>query len=473
MPPDVLSAPWAGSTCTWAPPGPPQPPPPLYPFQEEGVRFLMERRAALLCDEMGLGKSIQAIAAARRLFAGGQIRRALVLCPKTLQQDWWEKFRRWAPELVCCLPARRRRTRHWDWHWGQSQVWIAGYETWREDHREVNPAAFDLVILDEIQRIKNRATALSQAVLTLQPAYRWGLTGTPLENRVEDLAGVFAFLVPGLLAPERGLPPEGAAAAIAPHVLRREKGDVLHQLPAKAYRIAVLDLTPAQARAYGQAAAAVGGRWGDGAGFALLTALKEICDLDPATGASAKGDFLLRELPPILARGEKALVFSQYPDKVLTPLLPRLLPLGACLFSGALSPWEREAVVKRFQEEDWPRVLLVSLRAGGTGLTLHRANHVYHFDHWWNPAVMAQAEDRVHRIGQCRPVQITSLVTRGTIEEQILALLEQKRQLFARVMAHLPGEDDLLHRLAAQGLLAPGGLPGEVQPAEGTQVPTA
>ncbi len=439
--PEALPAQFAGPVATWCQPVPAGPPPPLYPFQVDGVQFLAERPAALLCDEMGLGKSIQAIVAAQRLFESGKIQRVLVLCPKTLLWDWWRKFRRWAPELQCCLlSSRKPRSRLFDWHWGRAQVFVAGYETWRSDHEQVQ-TTFELVILDEIQRIKNADALVSRAVHRLQAPWRWGLSGTPMENRLEDLDAVFTFIKPDLLGGQ--LLPSTAVVreTIRPFVLRRGKAEVLPFLPPKQMREEWLELTPEQKQAYAAAeACGLGGLSQVGTAgmhahlLALLTRLKEICNLEPTSGASAKLAFLLAELPEILACDEKVLVFSQYPEKTLTPLLPRLLPYGACLFSGSLSQWERDEVVRRFEEEDWPRVLLVSLKAGGVGLTLTRANHVYHFDHWWNPAVMSQAEDRVHRIGQHRAVTITSLLTRGTVEEKIHRLLADKRRLFAEVM---------------------------------------
>lgn len=458
---ETLPAQFAGPTIAWCQPASTGPPPPLYPFQEQGVQFLLERPSALLCDEMGLGKSIQAIVAARQLLEAGRVQRALVLCPKTLLWDWWRKVRRWAPEIQpCLLTARKKRSREFDWHWGRAQLFIAGYETWREDHETVR-TSFDLVILDEIQRIKNPDTLVARAVQRLQAPLRWGLSGTPMENGLDELGAVFSYLLPGLIG---GGDPLCAAAVrdrIRPYVLRRRKEEVLPHLPPKHSREVWLDLSMPQQAAYRTAESAGLTRL-QGVGhpgvhahlLALLTQLKEICNLDAGTGASAKLDFLLGDLPPILQRGEKVLVFSQYPEKTLTALMPRLLPYGACLFSGALSQWERDMVLHKFEEEDWPRVLLVSLKAGGVGLTLARANHVYLFDHWWNPAVMSQAEDRVHRIGQHRPVYVTSLLTRGTVEEKIHRLLADKRQLFAEVIDGLGAprlNTDALLRLFGMG----------------------
>lgn len=426
-----------------------EPPPPLYPFQAAGVNFLQQRPAGLLADEMGLGKSVQAIAAVQQLMEAGRVRTVLVLCPKSITYDWLCKFKRWAPDLPVAAMYGSRRRRLWDWRWRdpRGNVFICAYETWRTDCDHAGDT-WDICILDEVQRIKNPDTQTFRAVAQIRAGYRWGLSGTPVENRIQEMQTIFSFLAPGVL--------DGAAnsaeqirTAIAPYVLRRRKAEVLHDLPPKHHRERWLDLSPAQRDTYDRVRAQgtarirrlFDGAWGGvalGQTLGLITHLKEICNLDPLTGASAKLQFLLQELPPLLARGEKVVVFSQFPAVTLQRLLPQLLPLGAALFSGACSQYERDELVRLFQDEDWPQVMLMSLRAGGIGLTLSRANHVYHFDHWWNPAVMVQAEDRVHRIGQHRHVYVTSLLTRNTIEERIHKMLQDKRELLATLMADQP-----------------------------------
>ncbi|MEW8978792.1 MAG: DEAD/DEAH box helicase [Symbiobacterium sp.] len=440
----------------------------LYDYQVEGAHYLMEHPVALLGDEMGLGKSIQAIAALRLLMRRGEVERALVLCPKTLIFDWYYKLRQWAPDLRTIPIEGPRRRRQWYWRC-QGHVHLAGYETWREDLKagHADPKAYDLVLLDEIQRIKNPNTAIHKAVAQVDARWRWGLSGTPLENRVEELQAIFHYLKPGLLPARKGCPVEEIHRRVAPYVFRRRKADVLRHLPPKEHRTVWLDLVPAQRMAYeaaeraaiqaiqqaGHAAAPV-------IALALLNKLKQICNLDPATGASCKMAFLEQELEDLTARGEKVLIFSQYPKVTLEPLMGRLERFGAILFDGSLSDWSRQLVVHHFQHKDVPRVLAMSLKAGGVGITLTRANHVYHLDHWWNPAVAQQAEDRTHRIGQRRPVYVTSLLTRGTVEERIAALVEQKRELFHQVMDPLTEPSDAeaeeqryLRRLSREELL--------------------
>lgn len=439
----------------------------LYDYQVEGAQYLMEHPVALLGDEMGLGKSIQAIAALRLLIRRGEVERALILCPKTLIFDWYYKLRRWAPDLRTVPVEGPRKRRQWYWR-SQTHVHLTGYEGWREDLKAglADPATYDLILLDEIQRIKNPETATHRAVARVEARWRWGLSGTPLENRVEELLAIFHFLKPGLLPSRKGCPVDELHDRISPYVLRRRKADVLRHLPPKEYRTVWLDLSPAQRMAY-EAAERAGVLAIQQAGHAaapmialtLLNKLKQICNLDPATGASCKMAYLEQELADLTGRGEKVLIFSQYPKVTLEALMPRLERFGTILFDGSLSDWNRQLVVHHFQHKEMPRVLAMSLKAGGVGITLTRANHVYHLDHWWNPAVAQQAEDRTHRIGQRRPVYVTSLLTRGTVEERIAQLVEQKRALFHQVMDPLTELTDdqeqqfLLQRLTREEIL--------------------
>ncbi|HEY8347832.1 MAG TPA: DEAD/DEAH box helicase [Symbiobacteriaceae bacterium] len=447
--PSPLLAPW------FAPPPDPPPDPhqiycpagmELYDYQEQGVRFLTEHPVALLGDEMGLGKSIQAIAAMRLLIHRGDVRRAVILCPKTLVSDWLVKLRQWAPDLPVVLLDGKKKSRIWAWQRAEGSVYLTAYETFREDLKQglAEPQRFDMVILDEIQRIKNPVSVTHLAVAAIPATWRWGLSGTPLENRVKELVGIFAYLEPGLLPPDRPYPPAVVSRIIAPYVLRRCKEDVLHHLPPKEHRTEWLELSYFQRQAYiraereaREALRQAGASEVPTLALSLLNRLKQICNLDPASGASCKMDYLEQALDRIVQAGEKALIYSQYPTVTLRALLPRLERFGTWLFDGSLSDFSRQIIVHCFQQKEQPRVLAMSLKCGGVGLTLTRANHVFHFDSWWNPASAQQAEDRTHRIGQKKPVYVTTLLTRGTVEERIAELMEQKRELFRKVMGPL------------------------------------
>lgn len=441
-------------TLCFLPPKPDGPPPDpeklytpegesLYPFQGEGVDFLLSHPAALLADEMGLGKSIQTVAAMRLLLNRGEVKRALILCPKTLVYDWYQKLWIWAPDLKVIPIEGKQSRRRWYWK-TDCHINIVGYEAWRDDLKAgyADPTAFDMVILDEAQRIKNAKTTLHQAVSQVEAQWRWGLTGTPVENQVKELAAIFAYLKPGLLPTVKG-PTKAIQAKVAEYVLRRCKKDVL-ELPPKEYETIFLDLTPVQRMAYEAAERAAWASFrevGPAAFLTLLTRLKQICNLDTITGSSCKMDYLERTLGPILAADEKVLLFSQYPEKSLSALLPRLARFGVALFDGSLRDWDRQLLVTQFQKAEQPKVMAMSLKAGGVGITLTRASRVYHLDHWWNPAVAAQAEDRTHRIGQTKPVKVTTLLTRNTVEERIAQVLTEKRALFHEIMDPLTDSD--------------------------------
>ena len=426
----------------------------LYPFQIPGVKFLAEREVALLADEMGLGKSIQAIIAMRFLFRLGKAANCLVLCPLSVLQDWHTKFWKWAPELRVEKVRGPKELRMALWH-TPAHVYLTTYDTLRQDIEDLPKPLFDLVILDEIQKIKNPSAGITKAVRLVNGKRRWGLSGTPLENRLGELIAVFAYLKPGLLTYDLEARPGLVRERIRPHVLRRTKEDVQDDvnLPDKIHEDIWLELTDGQREAYERADTearadlhGMGERATVQHVFARIAKLKQICNYDVGSGESCKLEYLLDKLEDIVDQEEKALVFSQYPEKSLKHVQNALAQYAPAIYSGALTEAQRNRLITEFQETDDKNVLLMSVRAGGLGLTLDRANHVFHLDHWWNPAVGAQAEDRVHRIGQKRKVFVTTLFTVGTIEERIHRILSHKRDLFHQVM------DDLSDQGLAQSL---------------------
>lgn len=426
----------------------------LLPFQPEGIRFLTEHRAALLGDEMGLGKSIQAIVALRILFRMGTIRDVILLCPKSVVYDWYDKFWEWAPELrvVRVRAARDERLQLWN---SPAHVYITTYETWREDADRAVPHRFDGCILDEIQRIKNPETGVTRAARGIDARFRWGLSGTPLENKVEDVVSIFAYLKPGLLRTSDADKPRLVKERIEPYFLRRRASDVRDDLGEKVSHEVSVELSDSQRRAYDLAYAQARGLLKKDRtrmnALASITKLKQICNLDPVTGESCKVEYLLEKLEELQERGEKALVFSQYPNKTLRKLVPRLREYNPRIFDGSLSDQQRQALVHRFQRADDESVLLMSVRAAGLGVTLTEANHVFHFDMWWNPATAKQAEGRAYRIGQDKTVFVKTLYTVGTIEQRIREILRRKEALFTQVIDDLSVED-VAHRLTDEEL---------------------
>ena len=237
---------------------------------------------------------------------------------------------------------------------------------------------------------------------------------------------------------------------IRPYVLRRTKAEVDIDFPELRHDVHWLDMSSVQRSSYDRAEIeGVNNVRGMKANathihiLALITELKLICNYDDTSRQSCKLDFLIDRLDEIVENGEKALVFSQYPHKTLSKLEPKMERFKPLRFDGSMNATKRERVVDRFQSDDENDILLMGVRSGGVGITLTRANHVFHFDHWWNPAVMDQASARVHRIGQKRAVFIHSLYAVGTIEERIADLLEKKRQLFEEMFGDMTDQDVL------------------------------
>ena len=418
-----------------------------FSYQLEGVAFLFPRHAAILADEMGLGKTMQAITAIRLLLRCGEIRRVLLVCPKPLVSNWRREFELWAPEIPVMVIEGDPQKRRWQWELEDVPVRIANYELLPRDQEfflttdeQGHPkVAFDLVVLDESQRIKNRHGATSQAVRSIARTRSWALTGTPVENSTDDLVGIFEFLSPGFLSPD--MKPQKMGRTVADYVLRRTKDRVLSDLPPKILRDAEVELTAEQRETYDLAERAgvlrlteLGEAVTIQHVFELVIRLKQICNFDPATGASAKMERLEADLEEIAGSGRKAIVFSQW-VATLEEIGHRLERYSPLYFHGRTPVRQRDDVIRRFRENPEHRVLLMSYGAGSVGLNLQFVNYVFLFDRWWNPAVEDQAINRAHRIGAAGPVIVTRFLTVNTIEQRINTVLEQKRELFETIFS--------------------------------------
>jgi SNF2 family DNA or RNA helicase len=417
----------------------------LFPFQVVGVERLVVSESLLLADEMGLGKTIQVAAAIRRLFHGRDASSALVVVPKGLVLQWRRQLRTWAPELSLSTVVGASDERRVAWA-QPAAVFITSYEALRADIwlPEVSGPArrdWDVVVLDEAQRIKTPTSELGQAVKCLRRRRSWALTGTPLENRLDDVISILDFVAPGRFDPSRRA--LGLRQLLAEVQLRRRRSEVLADLPPKLASTVHLELTARQYSAY-RKAELEGLIWLSSLGrdirithvLELILRLKQICNFCPETGASAKLEDLRERLERATASGEKALVFSQFVDESfgarrIAAALRQHKPL---LLTGDIDPSERAAIVAAFERDPARRVMVLSLRAGGIGLNLTVASQVFHFDRWWNPAVEAQAEDRAHRIGQERPVHVAAYLSENTVEERIDEILHDKQALFADVI---------------------------------------
>jgi non-specific serine/threonine protein kinase len=448
----------------------------LFPFQERGhgwLRLLGDLGVGgILADDMGLGKTVQAIATlvSERHDARGEVGPTLVVSPMSVAQQWAREIARFAPGLAVHLhhgPARLT---------GEAfvtaaraaDVVVTSYDVVTRDVELLAGVAWDRLLLDEAQDAKNPRTKRHRALRRLPRRRALALTGTPIENRLGELWSIMDLVNPGLLgsreAFERSFarPIEARRDAralerlrslVGPFVLRRAKDapEVDLELPPITITKVPCRLTVEQAGVY----QATVDRWlprieehertfdRRGAVLAMLGQLKQVCNHPelvvptgrPLEGRSGKLERLV-ELLAAVPPDEKALVFTQYPGfERLAPHLAARLDRNVGFFHGRLTAGARDELVDRFHAEGGPSVLVVSLRAGGRGLNLPAANHVFHFDRWWNPAVEQQATDRVHRLGQRRPVFVSSLVCTATLEERIDALLDAKRELAQQVMS--------------------------------------
>jgi SNF2 family DNA or RNA helicase len=411
-----------------------------FPYQMRGIAFLMPREGALLADEMGLGKTAQSIIAMRLLFHGGFIQNALVICPKPLVINWTRELRMWGPDLPFEVVSGDTEKRRAIWHVSNCPLKLVNYELLTRDAGFVldEQVQFDLVILDEAQRIKSRDSKTAQVVRSVHRKRSWAMSGTPIENRPEDLINIFAFVDPHRIPPET--PVQRLADLTADCILRRTKEEAAPDMPPRIYRDSYLELTAPQREAYELAER-------DGVVrlnalndtitvqhvFELVMRLKQICNFDPLTGASAKLEQLLADMEEVANSNRKAIVFSQWVEP-LEVLAKALRPYGPLLYHGRVPQSERQPILDRFKTDPDKHVILMSYGTGSVGLNLQFTNYVFLFDRWWNPAVEDQAINRAHRLGQKDPVFVTRFVSQNTIEGRIAEILEKKRQLFQELI---------------------------------------
>ena len=428
----------------------------LREYQEEGVEWIRFMTGhgfgALLADDMGLGKTVQTIAwiMSEKVKDSSTSPRFLIVAPLTLISNWAHEFARFAPGLKVYVHqgAARRMEGGFARAVAEADVTLTNYSLLVREYSAFSSVAWDALVLDEAQAIKNPDTQVAKAVRALSPARRLALTGTPVENAVSDLWSLEAFLNPGFLGDRASFEerfarpvaadPRGRAAkrlktALEPFVMRRLKTDhgVAAELGEKREVREYCSLLPAERRSYEDALAQfrLGVRT-KGDALALLTRLKLVCDGD-GSEESGKAMRLFELVDEILAAGESALVFTQY-AKVgarLQAALEKRLGRRVPFLHGGVEASRRDAMVRAFQTSRSPGVFVLSLKAGGFGLNLTNATHVIHYDRWWNPAVESQATDRAHRIGQSKTVFVHLFVTSGTVEERVDEILARKETL--------------------------------------------
>lgn len=448
----------------------------LRPYQERGAAWLsfLERwgLGACLADDMGLGKTIQFIAFLLHLKEQDALENStLLVCPTSVLGNWEREVNKFAPSLKILQYHGDKRPK------GKAfleavknhDLIVTSYSLLHRDIKSLQSVPWQIIVLDEAQNVKNPEAKQSKAVRQLEATFRIALTGTPVENRLQELWSILDFLNPGYLGNKQffqrrfAMPIEkyGDTASLGqlrslvqPFILRRLKSDreIIQDLPDKQEMTVFCGLTADQAALYQQVVEqslveieSAEGLQRRGMILALLIKLKQICNhpaqyLKQATLEQHNSAKLLRleeMLEEVLAESDRALIFTQFAEwgKLLKPYLEKQLGREIFFLYGSTSKKQREEMIDRFQHDpQGPPIMILSLKAGGVGLNLTRANHVFHFDRWWNPAVENQATDRVFRIGQTRNVQVHKFVCTGTLEEKIHDMIESKKQLAEQVV---------------------------------------
>lgn len=425
----------------------------LHDYQWEGITFLYRSRSALLADEMGLGKTVQtSVALALLLNEQNEINRVLIVAPASLTTNWMLELSTWAPSLTTRLVQGNTRARE-AFYLLPIPVLVCSYEQVRADGLDGIPSdTFDLVVLDEAQRIKNRDSTTALACRLLPRKRAWALSATPLENDEDDLASILSFLDPSV---GRYLSKTHLTQKLESMMLRRRKTDVRSELSPVILQDLKFELSRSQKEKYDElwvnrmeaVRADADDRDVTTVLLGLITRLKIICNFDAATNVSSKLD-TLKTIIEGAGESARILVFSQFVETLYW--ISDRLELPHDLLTGSMSFAERQSVIHRFKSGLTPRCLLVSLRAGGVGLNLGEATHVVLFDRWWNPAVEIQAIYRAHRFERKTPLHVLRFLVLDTIEEKIAEILNRKKDLFDNVIESV---DTRGHRFTREELM--------------------
>jgi SNF2 family DNA or RNA helicase len=447
----------------------------LRPYQKKGLSWLSFLRTwgmgACLADDMGLGKTVQALALIQHERLRGETRPVLLVCPTSVSTNWQKEAERFTPGLRVMIHHGAGRAK------GDSlardasahDLVISTYALLHRDREHLGTVPWAGVVLDEAQNIKNAGTLQARAARSLRADYRIALTGTPVENSLGDLWSLMEFLNPGYLGKEAEFrrdffipiqvlhntdARERLRLITAPLILRRMKTDrtIINDLPDKIEMKEFCTLTKEQATLYSAALKDIDSDIEEAEGIerrgkilGLISRLKQICnhpaqflkDNSSLNNRSGKLSRLADMVEEILSTGDRALIFTQFAEmgELLKRYLEECFGQETLFLHGGVPKQKRDVMVDRFQQEDQgPSLFILSLKAGGTGLNLTRASHVFHFDRWWNPAVESQATDRAYRIGQSRNVQVHTFITSGTLEERIDEMIEQKKELAGNII---------------------------------------
>ena len=436
----------------------------LRPYQASGFSWLVQNAnlgfGSLLADDMGLGKTLQVIAVLLHFKMAGALnqKKVLVVAPTSLLSNWLKEIEKFAPDLSAHIYHGQKRDLSID-----ADVLITSYGLARRDKAKLNALSLHVLVIDEAQQIKNPQTAQTKSIKLIKADYRIAMSGTPVENHLMEYWSLFDFTNVGYLGAAKDFKKSYANPIendrdlqclkrfqnmTAPFILRRLKSDktIINDLPEKIETDLICHLTKEQTALYQEVVDHTLEKIEDSEGierkglvFKLINALKQICnhpsqylkESSALADQSGKLSAACELLSSISEQNEKTLIFTQYRQMgdLLTDALSEHLGQNVPFLHGGLTIKKRDQLVYDFQHEPQLKTLIISLKAGGTGLNLTAANHVIHYDLWWNPAVEAQATDRAYRIGQKKNVQVHRLITEGTFEEKINAMINDKKEL--------------------------------------------
>lgn len=445
----------------------------LREYQLQGFKWLKTIQelgfGGILADEMGLGKTIQTIA----FILSEKNKKTIIVCPTSLIYNWQDELKRFAPEIRVLIVHGTERTETMK-SLCDYDIILTTYGTLRLDIDFYSNIEFDFAIIDEGQNIKNAEALNTKVVKEIKAGTRLALTGTPIENNLVELWSIFDFIMPGYLYSREKFEEkfiqdnednlESLKLLIKPFILRRTKKEVMKELPDKVEKKLLVEMADSQKAVYSsytKKAKALLKTGGEGRMevFSYLTKLRQIC-LDPSLiiedykGESSKFKTALEIVKAHIKSDGKVILFSQFAS-VLDNIGQRLKEESIQYYQldGRTKPKERIIRVKEFNNSDSVKVFLISLKAGGIGLNLTSANLVIHFDPWWNPAVEDQATDRAHRIGQSQVVEVVKLVAKGTIEEKIILLQEEKKELIRNILTGELKNGSLMGAISREDLL--------------------
>ena len=444
----------------------------LRKYQKEGFKWLNELSelgfGGILADDMGLGKTIQVIT----FVLSKRSKKTLIITPTSVLYNWKDEFERFAPNvrvgLVHGTKAQRNRMLS---EIKKYDVLITTYGTLKNDEEEYEKLQFDYCIIDEGQNIKNPTSKTTLSVKKINSKCNFALTGTPIENNLMELWSIFDFVMPGFLFTKERFKAkfiqnkntEELKSLITPFILRRVKEDVLDELPEKIEKKYLVDMATKQKSIYKSYVKEIKEKLKSSKGninmLTFITKLREVC-LDPSlimddyNGGSGKINALMELLDNYIEGNKKILVFSQF-TSALKNIEQNLEEKGInyIYLDGSIGSKERGELVKKFNEDPLISVFLISLKAGGVGLNLTSASVVIHFDPWWNPAIENQATDRAHRFGQKNVVEVIKLISKDTIEEKILLLQEDKKELIESLMDEKEMDGKKFKRLSEDEIL--------------------